>query len=83
MNAVNIDEALACARALDEELKSGHKRGPFHGIPISVKDMIQVKNFPATRGFTMLSYNLQNEDYLIIDALRRGGAVFYVTGTVP
>src|SRR5690349_754468 len=33
-------DALAIARSLDEERKSGHVRGPLHGIPVLVKDNI-------------------------------------------
>ena len=40
---VDRDGALAQAQALDAELKAGHDRGPLHGIPIGVKDIIDVQ----------------------------------------
>ena len=43
---VCADEALAEARARDAELKAGRRRGPLHGIPVSVKDVIDVARRP-------------------------------------
>ena len=45
---VLVDEALAQAKELDREIQSGHSRGPLHGVPISIKDLIDVRNTPTT-----------------------------------
>ena len=47
---VDRDGALAQAQALDAELKAGHDRGPLHGIPIGVKDIINVRAMPTSCG---------------------------------
>ena len=45
---VTGDEALEQARALDRELAAGDRRGPLHGVPISLKDLIDVAGVPTT-----------------------------------
>ena len=40
-------QALARARELDEELTAGKRRGPLHGVPIALKDILP----PGWRGF--------------------------------
>src|SRR5437660_4578446 len=50
---VRVDRAgaLRQARELDEELAAGKCRGPLHGIPIGIKDIIDVKGLPTAAGF--------------------------------
>src|SRR4051794_2529882 len=50
---VHIDAAGAIeqARARDEELAGGRCRGPLHGIPMGIKDIIDVKGLPTAAGF--------------------------------
>lgn len=83
INEIQYEDAILQARILDTELKSGQKRGFFHGIPISVKDMISIKKFTATVGLTKNAFNVQTEDSLVISALRAQGAIFFITGAVP
>lgn len=44
---VQAEEALAAARALDSERRAGAVRGPLHGIPVGVKDVIDVAGLPT------------------------------------
>ncbi len=44
------DEALACAEAADLERKAGMTRGPLHGLPIALKDLLHVKGRVTTAG---------------------------------
>jgi aspartyl-tRNA(Asn)/glutamyl-tRNA(Gln) amidotransferase subunit A len=44
---VPAEEALATARALDAERRAGTLRGPLHGIPFGVKDVIDVRGLPT------------------------------------
>jgi aspartyl-tRNA(Asn)/glutamyl-tRNA(Gln) amidotransferase subunit A len=49
---VNLTSELALkqARAAEQELASGHDRGPLHGIPYAVKDLVAVPGYPTTWG---------------------------------
>ena len=40
------DEARAQARAADQEIAAGRYRGPLHGVPISLKDLIDLRGTP-------------------------------------
>ena len=44
------ERALEQARAMDAELKQGKYRGPLHGIPYGVKDLLALKGYPFTFG---------------------------------
>src|SRR5882757_9133889 len=45
---VMADEARRRAREADRELAAGHDLGPLHGVPISIKDLMDVHNTPTT-----------------------------------
>jgi amidase len=44
------DQALAQARQADAEIDAGFWRGPLHGVPIGVKDIVWTANLPTTAG---------------------------------
>ena len=44
------ERAIEQARGLDDELKNGNDRGPLHGIPIGIKDIIDVAGLPTACG---------------------------------
>ena len=48
--SVYADEALRAAHAADEAIASGHRVGPFHGIPVALKDIIDMKGRVTTGG---------------------------------
>ena len=48
--SVYADEALRAAHAADEAIASGHRVGPFHGIPVVLKDIIDIKGLVTTGG---------------------------------
>jgi aspartyl-tRNA(Asn)/glutamyl-tRNA(Gln) amidotransferase subunit A len=68
-------EALAQARVLDEELRQGHSRGPLHGLPISVKDLIDVAGAPTTAASRVRAGHVAVEDAPLVKRLREAGAV--------
>jgi aspartyl-tRNA(Asn)/glutamyl-tRNA(Gln) amidotransferase subunit A len=69
------DRAIRRARALDEELKGGKDRGPLHGIPIGIKDIIDVKGLPTACGARRWADRVAEEDAEVVARLRKAGAV--------
>lgn len=66
--------ARAQATELDAELKAGNRRGPLHGIPISVKDVIHVEG-ATTRAGSLAYKNGPEHDAWAVKRLREAGAI--------
>jgi len=73
---VLADEALAAARTADRELMGGHDRGPLHGIPISLKDILDVAGVRTTAASHVRRDHVATRDAAAVARLREGGAVF-------
>lgn len=63
------------AKELDKERQNGNIKSAIHGIPIIVKDNIDVLGTATTAGSKALSDNYPNEDALIIQKLKEAGAI--------
>ncbi len=73
--AVN-PRAVEDARRLDLERGQGRVRGPFHGLPILIKDNIETADpLPTTAGSLALEANVTGRDATIVARLREAGAV--------
>jgi len=72
-----VDEpgAHEAARRADQELASGIDRGPLHGIPVAVKDLIDVAGLPTTCGSATSFGAMAARDADVITRLRNHGAV--------
>jgi aspartyl-tRNA(Asn)/glutamyl-tRNA(Gln) amidotransferase subunit A len=68
-------EAMAQARDLDEELRVGRSRGPLHGLPVSVKDLIDVKGAPTSAASRVRQGHIAHADATVVSRLRDAGAV--------
>ena len=67
--------ARAAARAVDEERRRGVDRGPLHGMPISVKDLIDIAGQLTTAASNVRKGHLAVRDATVIQRLREAGAV--------
>ena len=78
---VNFDPdlALAQARALDR----GAKRGPLHGVPIGIKDIIDTFDMPTEMGSLIYRGHRPPADAACVALLRRAGAVILGKTTTP
>jgi aspartyl-tRNA(Asn)/glutamyl-tRNA(Gln) amidotransferase subunit A len=74
MVEVHAEEALADAAAADAERAAGEWRGPLHGVPMTVKDIIDVAGF-MTRAGSLAYSRLAYDDAPAVAMLRRAGAV--------
>lgn len=72
---VTADEALATARAADREIAAGRHLGPLHGVPISLKDLIDVAGTPTTAASKLRENHIATHDAPIVANLRAAGAV--------
>jgi len=73
---VTADEALAQARQADKEIAAGRRIGPLHGIPISLKDLIDQKGVRTTAGSLVRKDHVATADAVVTQRLRDAGAVF-------
>ena len=67
--------ALAAAAAAEEAVKGGLSLGPLHGIPIALKDLIDVAGVPTTGGSRIFCDNVPNRDATVVRRLAAAGAV--------
>lgn len=63
--------------------KTGKPKGPFHGLPISLKDNFNIIGKDSTVGFTSLVNDPATYNSTLTDLLLQGGAVLYVKTNVP
>jgi Asp-tRNA(Asn)/Glu-tRNA(Gln) amidotransferase A subunit family amidase len=68
-------QALDEARALDAERKAKGARSPLHGIPIVLKDLIDVAGLPTTAGFTPFGAPVPLRDSTIVSRMHAAGAL--------
>lgn len=68
-------KAVEEAQALDAERRTGRLRGPLHGVPILIKDNVDVAGMPTTAGSLALAGNNPDRDAPIIAALKAQGAL--------
>jgi aspartyl-tRNA(Asn)/glutamyl-tRNA(Gln) amidotransferase subunit A len=85
---VAADRALAEAAQADAELAAGQDRGPLHGIPVGIKDLIDMAGLPTTADAPGRADAIAQSDAAVVERLRAGGAVLigklatYEWGTV-
>jgi aspartyl-tRNA(Asn)/glutamyl-tRNA(Gln) amidotransferase subunit A len=72
---VLANDAIEQARALDDERARGHVRGPLHGVPVSLKDLIDVRGVPTTAASRVRAGTMAQADAPIVTRLRDAGAV--------
>lgn len=69
------ERALADAARADEERRKGRSRGPLHGMPVSVKESIEMAGHASTLGVTARVSKVATSDAALVKMLREAGAV--------
>jgi aspartyl-tRNA(Asn)/glutamyl-tRNA(Gln) amidotransferase subunit A len=69
-------EARRQAREADRELAAGRDRGPLHGVPLSIKDLMDVRGTETTAASRVRSGPVAERDAPCVANLRAAGAVF-------
>lgn len=72
---IDREGALEQARKLDAKLARGRCEGPLHGIPIGIKDIIDVEGLPTACGFGPWRDRIAADDAPLVENLRSAGAV--------
>src|SRR5205814_10395479 len=75
--SLHVDDtgARAAARAADAAVRPGATLGPLHGVPIGVKDIIDVAGMPTTAGAREFAHPRATRDATCVARLRAAGAV--------
>src|SRR5438034_5166845 len=69
------DGALATARERLAEVRAGRLRGPLHGVPVGVKDIVDVAGMPTTGGAKPFAHTRPAVDAPAVTRLRAAGAI--------
>ena len=70
------DLALEDARRAESEILRGEWRGPFHGVPYGLKDIVDYAGLPTTAHSKILQDNVAKADAVVTQKLRAAGGVF-------
>lgn len=84
LTEIFFDAALDRARAIDAEFKAkGTPAGPLHGLPISLKDNIDVTGYDSTVGFVSYANHPATEEADLVRTMINAGAVIFCKTNVP
>ena len=72
---ITREHALRRAALADTEIAAGHYRGPLHGIPYGVKDLLDTKDIPTTWGAEFYRNRVPAADSIVVRRLDEAGAV--------
>jgi Asp-tRNA(Asn)/Glu-tRNA(Gln) amidotransferase A subunit family amidase len=72
---VTREHALARAKQADAEIAAGKYRGPLHGVPYGVKDLMDTKGIPTTYGAEPFRNRIPTADSAVVRRLNDAGAV--------
>jgi len=67
--------ALGLAKEADKQIADGHYKGPLHGIPIGLKDMIDTDNMKTTMGSEIFKDYIPEQDAFTVSQLKNAGAI--------
>lgn len=73
---VTAESALEEARVAEEAIRHGSWRGPLHGIPIALKDLIDTAGIPTTAASAQYQNRIPAQDAAVVRRLKQAGAIF-------
>uniref|UniRef100_A0A8H7N1B3 Amidase domain-containing protein n=1 Tax=Bionectria ochroleuca TaxID=29856 RepID=A0A8H7N1B3_BIOOC len=84
LTEVLFEEALNEAKKLDKYFSEHVKLvGPYHGVPITLKDQFNVKGYDSTIGYVGRSFKPAEEDAVVVKLLRSFGAIIIAKSNLP
>ncbi|MBV8715318.1 MAG: Asp-tRNA(Asn)/Glu-tRNA(Gln) amidotransferase subunit GatA, partial [Chloroflexi bacterium] len=72
---VMAEPACKDAKRAEAEIAGGQYRGPLHGVPLGIKDLLDVAGVPNTMGSSILRDNVSTADAAAVAKLRQQGAI--------
>jgi aspartyl-tRNA(Asn)/glutamyl-tRNA(Gln) amidotransferase subunit A len=78
-----IADAETNARKAEKEIKAGKALGPFHGVPITIKDLVFTRGIRTTFGSKLYENFVPEEDAIIVERLKNAGAVIIGKTNTP
>jgi aspartyl-tRNA(Asn)/glutamyl-tRNA(Gln) amidotransferase subunit A len=80
---VMADAARRDAKAAEQAVMRGDKLGPLHGVPIGIKDLVDVAGVKTTHGSAIFADNIATADDILVTRLRQAGAIIFGKTTTP
>lgn len=77
------DDAMAAARAAERKMMAGEPLGLLHGLPVTVKNIVNTKGVRTTFGAVPYKDNVPTEDAVAVAKLRAEGAILIGKTTTP
>jgi amidase len=77
------DQAMACARALDELIAAGESPGILAGVPVTIKVNIDQQGFANTNGIRIQQEHMAEQDNPVVTNLRKAGAIIVGRTNTP
>ena len=72
-----VEQARAQARQATADLAAGRDLGPLHGIPVAIKDLIEVAGMPTGYGSRVHAPRMAERDATLVERLRAAGATIF------
>jgi len=80
---VMADEARRDARLAEKAVTDGARLGPLHGVPVSIKDLVDVAGVHTRHGSAIFEDNVAARDDVLVGRLRAAGAIVIGKATTP
>ena len=81
--ATNVEDARAAAQQADAALARGESMGPLHGLPMTIKDSIEVVGMPTTSGAPELREHMPERNADTVQRLAEAGAIVFGKTNLP
>lgn len=80
---VMAEQARADAKVAEQAVMDGATLGPLHGVPVTIKDLLDVAGVPTKMGSAIFADNMATKDHVLVTRLRAAGAIVTGKTTTP